>query len=63
MCAKRTEKKEKAETNLGIGYRSDNERMRIGGWSLRIQSWSDSGNDFLKWVQEDVLDIMKPYIK
>ena len=38
------------ETNFDTMYSSDNERM----------NWMESGNKFVKWVQEDVQSIVKP---
>jgi hypothetical protein len=46
--------KGKIGNNLDTGYSSNNERTKIGGWSLERQRRMKSCNKFLKWVQEDV---------
>ena len=46
-------------TNL-YNSQSDNERMRIVRCDLGGQNWMESFNEFLKWVQKDSQDIVKP---
>ena len=60
MGPKWIEERGKTETTLDTGYRSDNERTKIGGRGQGGKSWLKSSNKFLKRVQENVQDVVKP---